>query len=1670
MLTQPTPQSAADAPAVPPTGMRWLVDEDTGALSLVAVAGGGYAGTRGRPAETHQAGPPSDGLSVVGRMLVRKGYLEMETGQKRFAAQQCVMCTRPFRNCPLISGSVTCPVDRLDGRNAPTSEAARMAIQKEAVEAYVARGVKRRAKDGQSSEPQGRKVRSPAGVPEPRLYVYSRVAASERKLECTDDLANLDQCAQHRHSIVEVDALDLRFALSQLHRAHRSAPLSTTSTVRVLKQSKLRKTWLPYLKAYSLLGSEIRDGVKWEVYRRKAGTRSAAAKHVDQIRACSEVMVMHAKDAALGQSLYATFNLETGKGEAYTLVDTGANANVVTEDFARARGLGIRPSHRTITGVNGVKEKARGETTVMLEVEGRRFEVACLVHASLPGGLDMILGQEFLKEHEACVLFRRDNLVLELDTGGSPVRVERPYCEKAVRSCPNSASIAAMSTSEAKRLRRAGMLYQLVVERQADEMENNEPLPGVRDDGVAHKRSRDEMEWEPTRPVPFVKPPNGQVNIIIRDFKVQTDIPRLLQPVIDAYRENVMSGKPPNGEVPRDYRASIELLPGATPRMLRAYRLTPKELQELNEQVQKLLAKGWIRPSSSAWGAPVLFAPKSDGGLRMCVDYRMLNAATKKLNYPMPHAQESLDSFKGSKVFSTLDLVAGFHQISMEEADKEKTAFRTADGLFEYNVMPMGLANAPAIFQRAMNDIVGKIPGSAKFVRVYMDDIIIHSRNMEEHVEHLRSVLEALKRNGYCCRADKCIFGAPSVPYLGHVVSGDGLAVDPAKVALVKDWPAPTDVNQIRSFVGLVQYFRRFIKDLATHLAPMTALTKKDVPFLWSDACQAAFNHVKEALICAPVLAMPDVNKAFQVYTDASIHGCGGILMQEGQVVAYCGKKFTKTQTAWTTTEQELYALVYALETWRCYLEGPPVELFTDHQPLIWLATQPHLSRKQTRWVIFLQRFDVVYKYVPGKVNPADPVSRAPHLTEAITPTDTLEEYDSIMAFMVARSEMSTARVFTVQTQPGHRSARLLAKEGGEKRAKIAKSVRFVDELELAETARAEQSRARPKTGREKVKGKVSKKKPQREQAKAPAVNNPVEPGRGTAAQPQRPLTSQDLWNLRQIARMGGDSAVADALMAKLPVPLPEPEMDDEGPLPEIDEDPLLAQQAEGLSNRELRMDAFLDAVKEGYNHDAWFGKPEHTTRLEFVGEYWFKEHALVLPDYKRVREAALYQVHDAPWAGHVGRDRTQLALKTLYWWPGMGTDAQKYVHACDKCQRNKAHHQLKEHFLAPLPVPERPWMVVGIDMITQLPVSRRGYDAIGVMVCHFSKMVHLTPCTSDLTSAGIYAMFRRDIFRLHGMPLHIVSDRGTQFTADLWQQFCRDQGIKSSLTTAYQPSTDGMVERRNKVLAEMLRSYVNTSHTDWCTLLDSAEFAINKTSFGGACPFELVYQHVPLSPPEAALFQGLPLGKGNGSREARLKGTQWVQCYRTAKQLLHQAKDRMKSNADLKRGYRVMEVGDRVLVSSRHMQLKRPASAKKFCPLFVGPFKVLERIGSSAYRLELPEKSKMHPVLHVSKLWKYNESLSSPVNHAPVLMEDEDLFEVQDILNRRGPQTAPHYLVQWKGYDCLYNTWEPADRLHMCKELIDAYEARGATVPTATQCMLVIAEAQCLPLPPPSQ
>src|SRR5438105_764102 len=445
---------------------------------------------------------------------------------------------------------------------------------------------------------------------------------------------------------------------------------------------------------------------------------------------------------------------------------------------------------------------------------------------------------------------------------------------------------------------------------------------------------------------------------------------RVVRQFQDVFPEE-LPGMPPD----RDIEFIIELVPGTAPISKRPYRMPANELAELKKQLKELQDQGYIRPSSSPWGAPVLFVQKKDGTQRMCVDYRGLNEVTIKNKYPLPRIEDLFDQLRGAIVFSKIDLRSGYHQLKIRASDIPKTAFSTRYGLYEYTVMSFGLTNAPAYFMYMMNNVFMEYLD--KFVVVFIDDILVFSKSEEEHEEHLRLVLQKLREHQLYAKFSKCEFWLDEVFFLGHVIKAGGVAVDPSKVRDVLGWLPPQNVSEIRSFLGMAGYYRRFIEGFSKIAKPLTELLEKGATFKWTPARNDSFEELKKRLTTAPVLVLPDITKGFDVYCDASRQGLGCVLMQEGRVVAYASRQLRKHEQNYPTHDLELAAVVHALKIWRHYMLGNRCEIYTDHKSLKYIFTQTDLNLRQRRWLELIKDYDVGINYHPGKANVvADALSR----------------------------------------------------------------------------------------------------------------------------------------------------------------------------------------------------------------------------------------------------------------------------------------------------------------------------------------------------------------------------------------------------------------------------------------------------------------------------------------------------------------------------------------------------------------------------------------------------------------------------------------------------------------------------------------------------------------------
>eukprot|EP00877_Chromochloris_zofingiensis_P004554 jgi/Chrzof1/1409/Cz10g06220.t1 len=631
------------------------------------------------------------------------------------------------------------------------------------------------------------------------------------------------------------------------------------------------------------------------------------------------------------------------------LVDSGATHSFVSRRFVKMHGLKFAES----TGLNWQIKNATGDmhssTAYIPCAQLKLGDVyRCktkLIVADVED--DIILGKDWLKVHNPSIDWSKDVMVLHADRAKPVViRAVPEVCDKddLFAKCDKHSAKpeVLISNLQAKRLLRKSSTaaYCCYIKERLD---------------IDAAAAADSKAGDDCTPV--------VVEALLNEFA-------------DVFQEP--SGTP----AVHDVHHTIELQEGAKPPYRQPYRMSTAELVVLKKQLTELLDKGWIRPSSSAFGAPVLFARKKDGTLRLCIDYRALNAITVKNRYPLPRIDELFDTVRGASVYTRLDLASAYHQIPMAPGDVHKTAFQTRYGQFEFLVVPFGLCNAPSTCQSLMHKIFA--PHLDEFVCIYLDDILVYSRSMDEHLEHLRVVLSALREHKLFAKRKKCEFAKASLSFLGHVLSKDGIQVDVSKVQAILDWPQPTDVHELRSFLGMCSYYRRFVPQFAKVAAPLTDLTRNNRSLQeWDVPQQAAFDTLKHLLTTAPVLKQPDPSKPFVLHTDASDFAIGGVLMQEhdGHLhpCAYYSRKLSEAEAKPGAYGREMLSVVDNVRHFEHYMDGQHVTVQTDHQAIEWFWKQKSLTKQQVRWMAALQAYDLQLKYIQGRANlVADALSRRP--------------------------------------------------------------------------------------------------------------------------------------------------------------------------------------------------------------------------------------------------------------------------------------------------------------------------------------------------------------------------------------------------------------------------------------------------------------------------------------------------------------------------------------------------------------------------------------------------------------------------------------------------------------------------------------------------------------------
>ena len=1576
-----------------------------------------------------------------------------------------------------------------------------------------------------------------------------------------------------------------------------------------------------------------------------------------QLRVKGDVIGTHPShvEAQATNLHYASFDFRIAGKIQRTLVDSGATCSCMSEQYAKDLHLKVVPGDydEDISGIGGVVDVC-GKVTTTVKLAKRQVDHEFYVIKEPIAGYQCLIGQDFLARH-SCGLHFSPSTVSFTVGGNASMAGKLLYTRKfSVDPGPSHSSIQVQSSGV------PSQISSINSDTTNSEMARSDTTSTKVDPPVQGKERKALL-----RSVNKGKCIAYEVVITpqrtIAATEVSSPIPDTIQAVIDKHSTDMgtLRGSiPPNTHV-KGYDCHIELIPGAQPVQIRQYRLTPREREELEGKVKEFIKLGWIEPSVSPWCSSVLFVPKPGGKLRFCVDYRRVNQVTVPDRHPIPQQEEIVDRLQGSARFSSLDLASGFYQLAITERSRGITAFPTPFGLYQWRVMPMGLCNAPAVFQRAMNQILSEHITQG-YCLVYIDDIVIFSKSLEDHAKHLDAVLQSLRKHNLFCQLPKCVWAQRSIKYLGQIVDGTGVLPDPSKVKILDHWEPPSTaqpemssseaaavqqrkIHECRRFLGFMNYFARFIPRYAQLAAPLYEQTKVKGP-PWSTQCTESWNRLKNALRSATLMHHPVFEKPFHVYKDASVGAIGGALMQEQEghmsPIAFVARKMTSAEMNYITTEQELLALVYCFQKWRCYLDGSETVVHSDHEPLTWLQTQKTPSRRQARWLEYLSRFQYQIIYVRGDENVvADALSRmlsVPEEAEEALPADhwplynqgrsiqvirsvgtaSHSESDKSLSFRASQSDTgessgspvsrTTAATGTTPTTSGGvgaaergtrdvgRSTSALPQRRVTFRATESAHVRTADSVpRVWGPSTRPWKRARVASlghggipsGLDALHGRrsvgahgagavgtavsnaepiisTSAVRPTNQLASDSAGATLLQAPRsadagGTAGCYENPPVVLSLLTLARFAAAGGHTRARArragppvwgeegrpctarkdtgglwfaAGVQPLPTDLPEPPMSetldsdvsvrselgslandnmlDRGLDPEdrleyservecggsAGPDPI----ARNLSNSQGEFDSghrmgrrtshpietqgsgsegakpsgepdpsltsyeqlliqLFSRIQKGLQTDQVIQDRVRREELGLTqrGQLWWKGNLLYIPPDEQLRQDVLYWHHDVPWCAHMGIHKTLEMVKRQFWWPNLNSDVTKYIQSCYKCQGNKVDRQLRRPPLTPSLAPGECWRTVGIDLIVDLPTSANGHNAVCTIRDHLSKMYRILPVNSAISAAGIAKLYFKEVFPHYGMPVKIISDRDRRWNNEFWDALCKRSGIQMSLSTAYHPQTNGLVERGNEVISAALRHYVSADQKDWDEFTPFIEFAVNDMhNESTQCsafsmnritlprnPFNAILEHVVEGEPYESQCT-TSLGGSQAGAGARTH-IQAHAMFQWARKCLEISKQRMKDRYDAKGvSLRTYKIGDLVWFSVRNIGLRHPSRRHKLSPRYIGPLKIIEIVGRSAVKLDLPQSVGIHPTVSISQVKPFIPRIGTPP--PPVSIGGELEWEVEaitdhNLIKPKGKKPSlVEFKIKWKGnYE---DSWHEFRDLEGCISSLEHY------------------------------
>lgn len=811
----------------------------------------------------------------------------------------------------------------------------------------------------------------------------------------------------------------------------------------------------------------------------------------------------------------------------------------------------------------------------------------------------------------------------------------------------------------------------------------------------------------------------------------------------------------------------IILEPGAVPICKAPYRVPYQQRKILQDEIDRLLKAGVIRPSFSPWSAPVVLITKKlasgEEKVRMCIDYRGLNAVTKREYYPLPNITDLIQGYKsGDQVwFSVIDVAEAYHQIDMEESDIPLTGFSTFQGHYEYLKMPFGLCNAPRTFQNFINLTLSGLTGES--CMVYLDDIIVFSsQGVEDHLKKLEEVFARLDEVNIKLKPAKCNFMMKKVKYLGHIITQQGVQPDPSTLESIRNFPLFRNVKGVRAFMGLVNWYRRFIPNMAQISACIVHLTKKDVPFKITEEILEAFEKLKNALTSEAILIYPDLTQPFVLSTDASGLGVGAVLSQvrDGyeKPIAYASRKFKKAEINYSTTEKELLGVMFGIQQFRCYLYGPTqFTIVTDHRPLKWILQLKDASSRLTRWALSLAEYNFSIVHRPGRLHGnADALSRMYCREDNFIDME-YGDFERYISEHSLPSNVLITKSYSITTAPEDRALAVCVSRDFNMTHGFSKYVRetygHVAEMKAQEN----------------LLGDVNVLTLAERNIYYLILRSESYPT------PTYQLVWRILNDLKQFCDQNNDRTVAFDKTDWVDTGLEWKKITEilnfvffgaackveiyEGkiktvPVSTIQEGPPLIPEWDRETIRNLqRQDLFCKQVirrlheeEEDVIQQYFLDKDEILYKIDPMD----KTDKLVVPN--KLREKVLTDFHESPMAGHQGQQKTKMFIQTRFYWPGMKTDIIKFCTECEACNRRKTSPHYKKVPLQTFTAVGEPWQIAAMDIVGPLVTTNRGNKYILTYIDLFSKYVEAVPL-EDIKATTVARAYVEKIIVRHGTP-----------------------------------------------------------------------------------------------------------------------------------------------------------------------------------------------------------------------------------------------------------------------------------------------------------------------------